>query len=99
MKSQELDKTDKIILSELQKNAQRPIADLAQKAGVYSFQERFVANVQKHTAKKLEDGLLALLHCQRERRSLGEEDDVLLERFLARWFDGVATPGPEDLEW
>jgi DNA polymerase III delta subunit len=73
--------------------------DLAQKAGVYSFQERFVANVQKHTAKKLEDGLLALLHCQRERRSLGEEDDVLLERFLARWFDGVATPGPEDLEW
>ena len=27
MKSQELDKTDKIILSELQKNAQRPIAE------------------------------------------------------------------------
>ena len=34
MKSQELDKTDRIILSELQKNAQRPIAELAQKAGL-----------------------------------------------------------------
>jgi DNA-binding Lrp family transcriptional regulator len=34
MKSQDLDKTDLIILSELQRNAQRPIADLAQKAGL-----------------------------------------------------------------
>lgn len=75
------------------------LRDLPQKAGVYAFQERFVAQAQKNTAQKLENGLLALLHCQRERRSLGEEDDVLLERFLARWFDGVATPGPEDLEW
>lgn len=34
MKFEELDKTDKIILSELQKNAQRPIAELAAKAGL-----------------------------------------------------------------
>src|SRR3954453_9797078 len=34
MKFEELDKTNKIILSELQKNAQRPIAELAQKAGL-----------------------------------------------------------------
>ena len=34
MKSQELDKTDKIILSELQKNAQRPIAELAEDIGI-----------------------------------------------------------------
>lgn len=34
MKSDDLDKTDKIILSELQKNAQRPVADLASKAGL-----------------------------------------------------------------
>ena len=34
MKTQELDKTDKIILRELQKNAQRPVADLAAKAGL-----------------------------------------------------------------
>jgi DNA-binding Lrp family transcriptional regulator len=34
MKSQNLDKTDLIILSELQRNAQRPIAVLAQKAGL-----------------------------------------------------------------
>jgi Lrp/AsnC family transcriptional regulator, leucine-responsive regulatory protein len=34
MKSDDLDKTDKIILAELQKNAQRPVADLAAKAGL-----------------------------------------------------------------
>jgi Lrp/AsnC family leucine-responsive transcriptional regulator len=34
MKSDKLDKTDKIILAELQKTAQRPVADLAQKAGL-----------------------------------------------------------------
>lgn len=34
MKSRDFDKTDKIILSELQKNAQRPIAELAAKAGL-----------------------------------------------------------------
>jgi DNA-binding Lrp family transcriptional regulator len=34
MKITELDKTDKIILSELQKNAQRPIAELAERAGL-----------------------------------------------------------------
>jgi DNA-binding Lrp family transcriptional regulator len=34
MTSHDLDKTDRIILAELQKNAQRPSADLAQKAGL-----------------------------------------------------------------
>ena len=34
MKSDNLDKTDKIILAELQKNSQRPVAELAQKAGL-----------------------------------------------------------------
>jgi Lrp/AsnC family leucine-responsive transcriptional regulator len=34
MKFEELDKTDKIILAELQRNAQQPIATLAQKAGL-----------------------------------------------------------------
>ena len=34
MKSHEFDKADKIILSEVQKNAQRPIAELAAKAGL-----------------------------------------------------------------
>ncbi|HUR42805.1 MAG TPA: Lrp/AsnC family transcriptional regulator [Aestuariivirga sp.] len=34
MKFRELDKTDKIILTELQKNAQQPIAGLAAKAGL-----------------------------------------------------------------
>ena len=76
-----------------------PLRDIASKLGVYAFQERFMAQVQKNPRSKLEHGLLALLHCQRERRSLGEEDDVLLERFLARWFDGAPVPGPEELEW
>ena len=34
MKHREFDKTDKIILAELQRNAQRPITDLAAKAGL-----------------------------------------------------------------
>lgn len=34
MKFPDLDKTDRIILQELQKNAQRPIADLAARAGL-----------------------------------------------------------------
>ncbi len=34
MKKRELDKTDKIILNELQKNAQQPITDLANRAGL-----------------------------------------------------------------
>ena len=34
MPSRNLDKTDLIILAELQKNAQRPVAELAQKAGL-----------------------------------------------------------------
>lgn len=34
MKIDKLDKIDKIILAELQKTAQRPVADLAQKAGL-----------------------------------------------------------------
>ena len=34
MKHQEFDRTDKIILAELQMNAQRPITDLAAKAGL-----------------------------------------------------------------
>ena len=36
MKHREFDKTDKIILAELQMNAQRPITDLAAKAGLSS---------------------------------------------------------------
>ena len=36
MKHQEFDRTDKIILAELQMNAQRPITDLAAKAGLSS---------------------------------------------------------------
>jgi DNA-binding Lrp family transcriptional regulator len=34
MKRHELDRTDKIILSELQNNAQRPVAELAERAGL-----------------------------------------------------------------
>ena len=67
--------------------------------GVYGFVERFQQQVQKNSARGLEHGLLALLHCQRERRSSAEEDDVLLERFLSRWFDGAPVPQPEEFEW
>lgn len=75
------------------------LRDVTQQLGVYAFAERFQAQVQKNPAAKLEHGLLALLHCQRERRLSGEEDDVLLERFLSRWFDGAPVPAPEEIEW
>lgn len=75
------------------------LREVPKELGVYTFVELFQAQVQKHQAKKLEHGLLALVHCQRERRSSGEEDDVLLERFLSRWFDGAPVPQPEELEW
>ncbi len=76
-----------------------PMRDVPQKAGVFGFVDRFVQHVQKNSRERLEIGLLALLHCQRQRRLSAEEDDVLLERFLVRWFDGDAAPDVEDVEW
>ncbi|MGE3175234.1 MAG: DNA polymerase III subunit delta [Planctomycetota bacterium] len=76
-----------------------PLRDVAGRVGVRGFTERYEEQVRRNERGRLEHGLRALLACQRERRLSGEDDDVLLERFLARWFDGLVVPSPEEFEW
>lgn len=71
--------------------------DLPQKCGVFQFADRFVANVRRHPQPRLRRGLQALHACQRQSRLTGEDPDVLMERFLAQWFDGAPIPTAEDL--
>ena len=74
MKSHELDKTDKIILSELQKNAQRPVADLASKAGLSP-------SACHRRVKLLEEaGVIRSYTANLDRAALGlsEETDALV---------------------
>lgn len=72
--------------------------DLPAQAGVKGFADRFVAQVQRHREPELRRGLFALRHCQRMSRLSGEEPGLLMERFLAQWFDGAPIPTAEDLE-
>ena len=62
------------------------------------FADRFVASVRKNDQPQLRRGLLALHACLRESRITGEDDVVLLERFLGQWFDGLPIPTGEELE-
>ena len=73
--------------------------DLAGKLGVNNFGDRFTEQVRNNPLPRLRHGLLALLHCQRMLRLSSEEPVVLLERFLAQWFDGVPVPTARELEW
>ncbi|MBX3461777.1 MAG: hypothetical protein KF830_01285 [Planctomycetes bacterium] len=72
--------------------------DLADRAGVRTFADRFTAQVRRNDARTLRRGLLALRHCQRMARLSAEEPDVLLEQFLAQWFDGAPIPTAQELE-
>ena len=72
--------------------------DVAARLGIYQFGDRFAERVQRLPQDKLRRGLLALHNCQRGSRLTGEDPDVLLERFLAQWFDGVPIPTAEDLD-
>lgn len=72
--------------------------DLAARCGVRQFADRFVASVRKNDQPQLRRGLLALHACLRESRITGEDDVVLLERFLGQWFDGLPIPTGEELE-
>lgn len=66
-----------------------PPRDIAARAGVFQFQDRFMDQVRRHDRPRLARGLLALHECQRHLRLGGEEPDLLLERFLRSWFDGA----------
>jgi DNA polymerase III delta subunit len=75
-----------------------PLRDLPQRVGVRGFADRFVEQVRRNDLPRLRRGLLALRHCQRMVRLSGEEPGVLLEQFLAQWFERAPIPTAEDLE-
>lgn len=80
-------------------DAGTPLRSLPTAVGVQGFVDRWLEQVRRNPAARLEQGLRALLCCQREKRLTGEDDDVLLERFLCRWFEGAPVPEAAELEW
>ncbi len=75
-----------------------PERDVPALVGVRQFAQRFAEQLRRNDVPNLERGLLALQACQRQSRTLGEDGQVLLERFLLQWFDGAPIPEPEDSE-
>ena len=75
------------------------LRDVPGQVGVRGFVDRYQEQVRHNDLEQLERGLLAILACQREQRQSGEDYDVLLERFLDRWFDGTAIPGGQEFGW
>jgi Lrp/AsnC family leucine-responsive transcriptional regulator len=77
MKMQDIDRTDKIILSELQKNAQRPIAELAQRAGLS-------ASSCHRRVKLLEEaGVITGYTATLDRNALGLTNEFFVEVSLS----------------
>ena len=72
--------------------------DLPAKAGVRQFADRFLEQVRCNTIAKLNRGITALHACQRKSRMIGEDAEVLLERFLSQWFDGTPIETAEEFE-
>jgi len=77
MSSRNLDKTDLIILAELQRNAQRPVAELAQKAGI--------SPSSCHRRVKLleEAGVIAGYTANLDRAALGLANEFFVEVSLS----------------
>ena len=77
MKSHELDRIDKIILSELQKNAQRPVAELAERAGLS-------ASSCHRRVKLLEEaGVIRSYSANLDRTALGLANEFFVEVSLS----------------
>lgn len=72
--------------------------DLPARCGVRQFADRFLAQVKQNDQRQLQRGLVALHACLRKSRTSGEDGEVLLERFLAQWFDGAPVETAEELE-
>ncbi|MCK5943111.1 MAG: hypothetical protein KAI24_14120, partial [Planctomycetes bacterium] len=70
--------------------------DIPSRCGVRQFVDRFLDAVKKNDQPQLQRGLLALHVCLRRSRVLGEDPEVLLERFLAQWFDGAPIETAEE---
>lgn len=67
-----------------------PLRDVAQRAGVRAFGDRFAAQVRRCTQAHLRRGLVDLLEAQRDLRRTGEDPEWILRQFVTRWF---AHPG------
>lgn len=77
MKSPDLDRTDRIILRELQVNAQRPVAELAQRAGLS-------ASACHRRMKLLEEaGIITSYTANLDRAALGLANEFFVEVSLS----------------
>jgi len=77
MKSHEIDRTDRIILSELQKDAQRPVAELAAQAGLS-------ASSCHRRVKLLEEaGVIQSYSANLDRTALGLANEFFVEVSLS----------------
>ena len=72
--------------------------DLPVRAGVRTYKDRFLEQVKRNSLARLHRGVTALHACQRKSRIVNEDPDVLLERFLAQWFDGAPIETAEEFD-
>ena len=77
MKTREFDKTDKIILAELQKNAQRPIAELASRAGLSA------SSCHRRVKLLEESGVITSYTANLDRAALGLSNEFFVEVSLS----------------
>jgi DNA polymerase III delta subunit len=63
-----------------------PLRDVASAAKVHAFADRYVKQVADNPEPRLRRGIELLLAAQRELRTSGEDPELLLERFVARYF-------------
>lgn len=66
------------------------LAEIPAQLGVRTFVDRFKQQVVSNSEPRLRNGLLALVDAQYQLRLQGEDPELVLEHFLARWFGGVA---------
>ncbi len=69
-------------------DAGTPLRDVASAAGAGKFADRFTKQVADNPEPRLRRGLDLLLEAQRALRTSGEDHELLLERFVARYFAG-----------
>ncbi|HEB52316.1 MAG TPA: hypothetical protein ENI87_03565 [bacterium] len=74
------------------------VRELPARAGVRQFADRFVAHVRNNDQRRLQRGITALHACQRKSRLMDADPKVLLERFLAQWFDDAPIETAEEFE-
>ena len=63
-----------------------PLRDVASAAKVGAFADRYIKQVADNPEPRLRRGIQLLLTAQRELRTTREEPELLLERFVARYF-------------